>query len=70
LLERKKPPNARKKSWHSIAIKGEHLARIKDLASVNGLSINANVQRILDEYFKQQYSRKDSNAPPLHTGNT
>jgi len=68
LLEREKPPSARKKSWHSVSVKGEHLARLKDLASVNGLSINANVQRILDEYF-QAYSRKEGNAKPLNTGN-
>jgi hypothetical protein len=68
LLEREKSPSARKKSWHVVAVNGEQMARLKDLAATNGSSVNETVRQILDQYF-QTYSRKDGNAQLHNTGN-
>ena len=68
-LQRELSPNARNKSWHTISVRAEYKAKLVDLAAANDISVNAMLQRLLDDAF-DQYFRKEGDASPTHPDNT
>ena len=61
-LQRELSPNARNKAWHTISVRAEYKAKLVDLATANDISVNAMLQRLLDDAF-DQYFRKEGDAP-------